>query len=166
MKYVKDIMSSPVVSVSTGTNVQEAAKLMAKMGIGSVAVKDGERFSGILTERDISKKIVAQGVDASSTTVDDIMETDIVTAEPDATIGEASTIMDEGGFRRLPIMEDGVLRGIVTETDLELALREEAIEESKARVRDHYKFAAQIRRQELRIEELKRALSEIDAGAH
>ncbi len=164
MKYVEDIMSSPVVSVPTGTVVQEAAKIMSKLNIGSVAVKDGDTLKGILTERDISKKIVANGKDPRTTCVDEVMQTEIVTTGKDTTVGEAATIMAEGGFRRLPIIEGDVLVGIVTETDLELALREETIEESKARVRDHYKFAAQIRRQEMRIEELKKTITSLETS--
>jgi len=164
MKYVKDIMSSPVVSVPVGTTVQEAAKEMAKMNISSIAVKENGNLRGLVTERDFSKKVVADSMDPKTTKVDDIMAIDLVTTGPETTIGEAATIMAEGSFRRLPIVEGESLIGIVTETDLELALREEAVEETKARVRDHYKFAAQIRRQEMRIDELKKIINTLEAN--
>lgn len=164
MKYVKDIMSSPVTNVTLDETVQQAAVVMGEKGIGSVAVMKGDVMLGIVTERDISKKVVAQNKDASRLSVQDIMQSEIVTAKPDTTIDEASTIMSEGKFRRLPIMENGKLVGIVTETDLELALREEAIDETKARVRDHYVFAEQIRNQENRIEELKNIINNIETS--
>ncbi len=162
MKAVRDIMTHSVVTIDAEENVQHVAKIMAEKNIGSVAVTQLGKLVGIITERDISNKVVAENRNPVKTKVKDIMHSQLVTTGVDTSVNEASNILSEGKFRRLPVIQNGQLVGIVTETDIELALREEALEESKARMRDHYKFSEQIRRQETRIEELRNTILELE----
>jgi predicted transcriptional regulator len=162
MKTVKDIMTKSVVTTGLEASVHEVSKLMAEKHIGSVAVMEDDKLTGIVTERDITHKVVGGGMDIEKTRVKDVMHAQLTTAGPLTSVNEASNILMEGGFRRLPIMEDGKLIGIVTETDIEIALRQEALEETQARMRDHYKFAEQIRQQERKIEDLRKKLIEFE----
>ncbi len=155
MRHVKDIMSTPVASTSENSTIQDAARLMAEKNIGSLAVVEGDKIIGILTERDISKKIVAENRNPSQVKVAEIMNRNIITTPPDTTVDEAASIIAERHFRRLPIVDDGRLVGMITQTDIEIALRDEAINESKARLRDHYKFEEQIREKEQKIEDME-----------
>ncbi|MFH0862571.1 MAG: CBS domain-containing protein [Candidatus Altiarchaeota archaeon] len=127
-------MSHNVYTVESGSCVQEAAKLMSDKNIGSVIVASGGRILGILTERDLSDKIVAENKNPSEVKAGDVMKSPVVTVNPDTTISEASRIMSEGGFRRLPIVEDGRIAGIITQRDVEGVLSRE-IQESEERYR-------------------------------
>jgi CBS domain-containing protein len=162
MKYVKDIMTSPVISIDETASIQDVAKIMAEKNIGSVAVMQAGKLMGIITERDISKKIVAVNRNPVTTSVKDIMQTHLITAVPETTVEEASNVLSTGKFRRLPVMAGDKLAGIVTETDIELAMHEEALEESKARVKDHYKFSEQIRQQDQKIADLKKTIMDLE----
>jgi signal transduction histidine kinase len=129
-RFLREIMSSPVITVSVDSTVSEAARVMTEKNIGAVAAvtQDGALI-GILTERDITKKIVAENKDPSAIKVRDVMVSNVNTAEPETTVYHASKIMSKGGFRRLPVVEDGKLVGIVTETDIENAMREQFMED-------------------------------------
>ena len=98
-------MSRKVISVNLESGVQDAAKLMAKKNIGSVLVVKGKKLAGILTERDLSKKIVAKNKPADKIKVKEVMHSPVITAKPDTTVYDASVIMENGRFRRLPIVK-------------------------------------------------------------
>ncbi|MBU0762903.1 MAG: CBS domain-containing protein [Candidatus Altiarchaeota archaeon] len=161
MKTVRDIMTAPVVTIDEESNILAVAKLMVEKKIGSVAVTKNGKLSGIITERDIAHKVVAANKDATKTKVAEVMHAQITTTGVFTSVNAASNILAQGGFRRLPVVDNNMLVGIVTETDIEIALREEALEESQARMRDHYKFAEQLRKQETKIEELKNIILEL-----
>lgn len=161
MKTVKEIMSNPVASVKIDASVQEAAKLMAKKNIGSVAVLMNKKLIGILTERDVSEKIVARNKTASIVEAQEIMHSPVITAAPDTTIYEASSIMEKGNFRRLPIVNGEKLVGIVTQTDVEMALREESIDELRTKVHELQIFNDMAIGRELKMAELKKKIHEL-----
>ncbi len=95
-----------------------AAKAMADDDIGDVLVVDGERLYGIITDRDIAVRIVAEGRDPQATTLRDVCSTSVITLEPGDSIGDAVQLMSEQAIRRLPIVEDGRPVGVVSLGDL------------------------------------------------
>ena len=96
------------------TTVSQAAKLMAKKNVGAVMVVEDERLVGIFTERDIVFRVVAQGLDARTTRLADVMTPAPDTVDPDKPFGYALLIMHERGFRHLPVIRDSKLVGIVS----------------------------------------------------
>ena len=162
MKCAKDIMSSPVVSVAPDVTVQDCAKIMAKKNIGSVAVLSRGKLIGILTERDISKKVVASNKDAGKVKAKDIMHTQVVTSAPTDSVYIISSKMAKGRFRRMPIIKNGRLIGIVTETDVEIALQETSINELKTKIHELEVFNKMAIGRELKMTELKKKIEELE----
>ena len=114
---VKEAMKNNPVTVKTTTTVDEAAKIMKKKGIGNCIVVD-EKPVGIITESDILKKVVAEDLKASEVTVKDIMTTPIIVVDPYVEIEEAMKTMSKCNIRRLPVIENEKLIGIITEKDI------------------------------------------------
>lgn len=162
MKSVKEIMSHPVICVDLEATVQDAAKLMAEHKIGSVSVTEKEQLVGIMTERDLSHKVVAGNQDSSVVKVKEVMHSPVVTANPDISIFEASSMIVKGNFRRLPIVENGQLVGIVTETDIEIALWEQTINELKTKINELEVFNKMAIGRELKMSELKKRIGELE----
>ncbi len=118
MKRVSEIMTeAPVDTIEQGLNIQQAANIMKERKRGSLVVIDKKKAIGIITERDIIRRAVADGKDISTTKVKDIMSTPLISVGPDATVEVAAKVMYENGIRRLPIIDDERLVGIVTATD-------------------------------------------------
>jgi CBS domain-containing protein len=105
-------------SMPPETPVIEAARVMRKNDIGDVVVTDGPRLWGILTDRDIVVRALAEGLDPQGTMVGDICSRELVTVTPDDTLGHAVTLMREKAIRRLPVVEDGAVVGIVSIGDV------------------------------------------------
>ena len=123
---VKDVMESNVQTIDLNKNVAEAAKQMLAKGSGSVVVVQQDNAVGILTERDIVTKVVADGLEPSKVIVRDIMSTPLVTVRPEAGITEAAKLMSEYQIRRLVVTDQsGSLAGIVTAGDLARTLAKE-----------------------------------------
>jgi CBS domain-containing protein len=120
---VRDIMTRGVVSIEHDKTALEAARLMTERGISSlIIVKDGNPI-GIATERDFVKKICAKELPVSQIKVGDIMSKIRTFADPDTSIEVAVQRMVNHKIRRLPIMENGKVVGIITVTDLAKHLR-------------------------------------------
>ena len=119
MITVKDWMSKPVMSVKPDTSVQEAATTMSKHSVGSLVVsKDGKRPDGIITERDVLRKIIANKKDPEATKVEDIMTKKVVTVDVDTSLLEISKIMSKNLLRRIVVTEKDKMIGIITSRDL------------------------------------------------
>jgi CBS domain-containing protein len=121
---VGEIMVKDVATISQDEKVTSAAMLMAEKNIGSVLIVDQEDPIGILTEKDLLKKVVALGKDPKNLFVRDVMTTSIISVKPNTSIFDAHGIMHEKKFRRLPVVDHNKLLGIVTETDLSKAMRD------------------------------------------
>ena len=120
---VKDIMTKVIVTIEHTKNVIDAAKLMSEKVISSLfVVMDGEPI-GIVTERDFVKKICAVGISPSETKILDIMSKITITAEPETPIDVAVQRMINHKIRRLPVIDNGKIVGIITVTDLAKHLR-------------------------------------------
>lgn len=103
-----------VLKAAPKTLVSKAAKLMAARNVGAVLVMEDDRLAGILTERDIVFRVVAKGLDAEATPLADVMTPEPRTVDPDKPFGYALLVMQENGFRHLPVVEDGKPIGIVS----------------------------------------------------
>jgi len=115
---VKDVMKTNVVVINADAPVKEAAKLMAKHEIGSVVVIEKNEVKGIITERDIVRKVVAAEKDKNMK-VKDVMSHPIIVTSPEVTIETAAKIMRKNGVRRLPVIDKkGYVVGIITENDI------------------------------------------------
>ena len=115
---VEGIMKSPVVTIDSESSVAEVAKLMAKSHIGGLVVTIEGKPVAMVTERDILEKVVATGAEASRIPVKRIMSKPLITAGRNLSLIEAIMLMRRKKVRRLPILDDGHLVGIVTERDL------------------------------------------------
>jgi CBS domain-containing protein len=133
---VRDIMTRPVITAKESDTAADVAKLMAKHNIGCVLVssKKGETI-GIITERDIVQRIAARNLVPSNVTVGESMSKPVVTIKSGANVTDAAKLMNQKKIRRLAVMEDGKLTGILTMKDiLEVtpAIIDLASEKSKA----------------------------------
>lgn len=116
MIYVKDIMSRRVKSVPSSATLREAASKMARWRIGALVIVDGDRPVGIITEGDVSKA-VARGLDPSKTLVV-YQRKKLITVQPGERVEGAAKIMASAGVKKLPVMDEGKLVGMVTQTDI------------------------------------------------
>ncbi len=115
---VRDIMTRPVITADSDLDVLSAAKIMGSANVGSLIVVSKEKPIGILTERDLVKKIVAQAVDPRDVKAGEVMNAPLVTIDPHASLREAAVLMLKAGVKRLPVISSGMLVGIITDTDL------------------------------------------------
>jgi len=104
--------------VAPDTLVIECVRTMTSEKIGALIVMDGERLTGIFTERDALNKVLAAGMDPGSTKIAEVMTKDPYCIPPTATVGEAMALITERRFRHLPIVENGKLLAIVSSGDL------------------------------------------------
>lgn len=117
MVTVRQVMSSGVVTLPGSTPMVEAARHMVRRHIGSVLVMDGAMLSGILTERDVLRA-AGKPTDMAADPVSRWMSPEPITCSPDIETEEAAEMMLSGGFRHLPVLEDGDLLGIVSLRDV------------------------------------------------
>ena len=115
---VSEIMNTDVKTIGKDATIQEAAALMSEHSIGSLIVVVDSRVIGIITERDILKKVVAEGKDSSDTKVKDAMTEEVIMIRPETEIEDAAEIMMEKKIKKLPVVSQNSLIGIVTATDL------------------------------------------------
>ncbi len=115
---IRDIMKASPRALDAQTTLQDAAVAMLDDDIGDVIVSDGESVRGIVTDRDITIRAIAQGKDLRQTTLADICSTDLTTLSPEDPVDEAVRLLREHAIRRIPIVENGKAVGVVSRTDL------------------------------------------------
>jgi CBS domain-containing protein len=113
---VKELMKNAV-AVSVETTLKEAAKIMASKRIGSLLITEKNKLAGIVTERDILKA-VADDINTLNCKVSKIMSTKIISVEANDNIDDAANLMQENKIKRLPVLRNGKLVGIITITDI------------------------------------------------
>lgn len=123
MGHVRDIMGRNVVTMSDDVSVLDAARLLRERDISFVVVLANGRPSGILTERDIVRKVAAEDKLSSSMSVSSVCTDSFLWVDPSTTIEVAVQKMLNANIRRLVVLEDGRLVGVVTQTDLASHLR-------------------------------------------
>ena len=117
--FVAEVMTKNPETLPATATVAEAAQIMRDKNIGDVIVLEGDDVCGIVTDRDIVIRGLAEGGDVQ-TKLGDICSKDLTTLDVDAKIGDAVKLMEEKAVRRLPVVEDGKPIGIVTLGDLSL----------------------------------------------
>jgi CBS domain-containing protein len=124
-----------LLKASRETLVNNAARLMARRGVGAVLVVEGQRLVGIFTERDIAFRVVARGLDPQMTRLADVMTPTPDTVDPGKPFGYALLRMHEGGYRHLPVVKGGKILGIVSARSAMDPALEEFVFESRRRER-------------------------------
>ncbi len=115
---VKDVMVMNVVTVDVGVNVRKAVERMNKREIGCLVVLEKGNFVGILTERDVLTRVVAKARNPDKTLVGDIMSKPLIVVDPEASLEEALELMFEKGVKKLTVVKDKELVGLITMTDI------------------------------------------------
>lgn len=115
---VRDVMTTDPMTCSASTSVADAARLMRDRDIGDVLIGDGGQLRGIITDRDIVVRCVAEGRDCALVNISDVCSGELVTVTPDTDLDIAVQRMREMAVRRLPVVEDGRPVGIVSIGDL------------------------------------------------
>jgi CBS domain-containing protein len=114
---VKDIMTGNVSTVNSNSNISDAARIMKERDVGAVPVCEGTKPVGIITDRDISIRSIALGGDGN-TPVSQVMSSNLIYGTPEMSDKEAARLMAEKQIRRLPILDNNRLVGIVSLGDL------------------------------------------------
>ncbi|MDI6811727.1 MAG: CBS domain-containing protein [archaeon] len=113
-KKVREIMSRPIITEDEYVSVTEVVKDMAELSIGSVVITSGGKPAGIITGRNIVLKVLLENKRANEVKAKEIMSSPLITIEPDAPLEKACELMAEKGIRRLPVIEDDKLVGIIS----------------------------------------------------
>ena len=116
---IRKVMTSNPSTIEPDKNVVEAARIMKQENAGVVPVTENGRLTGMVTDRDIAIRVVAEGKDPQSTAVREVASTDLVTIDPQQDLDEALRLMAKHQVRRLPVVEeDGRLVGVVAQADV------------------------------------------------
>jgi CBS domain-containing protein len=115
---IREIMTDRLYTVGKQTSVHEAARRMRDAGIGDVLIDDNGRLSGLVTDRDLVIRALAEGKDPDRTTVGEVCSEELISIGPDDDIPRAVELMRTHALRRLPVTESGRLVGIVSLGDL------------------------------------------------
>lgn len=124
MRKMRDIMSPAPVCMAPGESVSAAARAMKQHGIGAVLVLAEGRLSGLVTDRDITVRVLAENRDPQTTRIGDICSGELVALGPDDDVEQATRLVSEHAVRRIPVIENGIPVGVVSIGDL--ALEKEA----------------------------------------
>jgi len=134
-QILKSKASQDVVTVAPGSSVSDTVGILSERRIGTVVVSDsGKTALGILSERDIVRELGKRGPECLSGAVEDMMTRNVVTCSPDDKAQDIMTRMTEGRFRHMPVIEDGVLIGLISIGDVvkaqlsELAMEKDALQ--------------------------------------
>ena len=118
-RIVPDVVSDQTLhKVTPRDSVRQASRLMRDKKVAAVLVMDGEHLTGILTERDMTVRVVAAGLDADATPVHEVMTADPDTLAPDDTASDAIRMMRSRNYRHLPVVDGGRVVGMVSVRDL------------------------------------------------
>ncbi|WP_408009457.1 CBS domain-containing protein [Pseudalkalibacillus sp. A8] len=114
---IRSLMSGNVASVSPQQSIKEAAALMSQYNVGAIPVVENGQLRGIITDRDITLRSTAQGMDGN-TQVSQCMSNNIISGDPNMSAQEAAQLMSTNQIRRLPVVENNQVVGIVSLGDL------------------------------------------------
>jgi CBS domain-containing protein len=129
-KRVRDVMTPGVRTVTPSQSLAEAADVMKREDVGSVPVVEEGRLAGIVTDRDIVTRAVAERRDPQSVKVDEVASRELVTVEPEQDLDEALALMARHQVRRLPVVEAGQLVGMLAQADVALEAKEKKVGET------------------------------------
>jgi CBS domain-containing protein len=120
MRKVRDIMSAAPVCMAPGESVSAAARAMKQHGIGTVLVLTDGRFSGLVTDRDITVRVLAEDRDPRATRIGDICSGELVVLDPDDSLAQAAWLVVDHAARRIPVLRNGTPVGVLSIGDLAL----------------------------------------------
>ena len=123
---VKDVMTAGPTSIATDAMVVEAARRMLAEDVGSLPVVDGDSLVGMITDRDVVLQVVARDLDPNKVPVSNVCSEGPVTAQPDEPLDDALARMAKEQVRRLPVVTDGRLVGILAQADIARTARPES----------------------------------------
>jgi CBS domain-containing protein len=118
---IADVLKNKATGVATvtpGATITELLALLAEKNVGAVPVVEGDRLVGIVSERDIVRRLAAHGAELLEVTVTDIMTTNVTTCAPEDAVADLARVMTSRRFRHLPVVVDGKVAGIVSIGDL------------------------------------------------
>jgi len=118
MTTVSEIMTTKVVTVPVEKGLKEVVNIMANSKISSIIITQSERVMGILTERDLIKKVLLPGASIGKAKIEDVMTRDPMSVNSHTDLAEASQMMRDKGIRHLPVIDNEKLVGLVTQTDI------------------------------------------------
>jgi CBS domain-containing protein len=122
---VREVMTSDVVSIPPELTLQDAASIMKTLDVAALPVSDGERLIGLITDRDITLRAIAEGRDPRTTDVGDVMTSEVVCCHEDDEVQRAAGLMQREQLRRLPVIDEGGrLVGIVSLGDVKREARQ------------------------------------------
>ena len=125
MGQVRDVMTGNPTTCEPSATLVDAAKVMAREDVGPVPIVENGRLVGIVTDRDIIVRAVAEGRDVTNTTVTDVASKDLVTVTPDDDLDRALQLMGQRQVRRIPVVEGDQVVGIVSQADVARAADDE-----------------------------------------
>ena len=137
IKSIMELEREHFLTAPPHTTVSDAARLMATRNAGAVLVVQDERLVGIFTERDVVFRVIAKDLDPAATPLESVMTPSPRTLEPNRTYGHALLLMQENGFRRVPVVQEGRLLGIVSSRNAMDPELEEFV--SEQRRREHHR---------------------------
>ena len=115
---VKEFMSEEIVTIAAEANVAEASKKIAENPRGYTVVLQNGQPTGMVTERDLVRKVFAKSLDPSKVKVSDVMSSPLVSIDPDEELSKAAETMKANDVRKLPVAREGILYGIITARDI------------------------------------------------
>lgn len=115
---VREIMTTNVITAAGSTKASEGARKMTEHKIGSLVIIKNDKPIGIVTERDMVQKLMSKGIAPDSVMLKDVMSQPLIIIKPDESLSSAAQKMLEKDIRRLPVVEDGKLLGIITDADM------------------------------------------------
>jgi len=115
---VAEVMNKTVITMDINTDIPAIAREMVKHDVGSVIITENEKAMGIITERDLVKGIVTEDKKPGDVNASEILSTPLVTVEPETSVVKASEIMLKANIKRLPVLDDGTIIGIISHTDI------------------------------------------------
>ena len=115
---IREVMTKDPITLSADRPVIEAARCMRDRDIGNVIVTEGDTVAGILTDRDIAIRVIAEGRDPATTKLSEVATMNPATLSPDDSFDDAVRLMRERNIRRLPVVENGRAAGVVSIGDL------------------------------------------------
>lgn len=118
MEDIGDYMSSTVVSVDSEANVQETVQCMHANNVGSVLIKEAGEYVGIVTETELTRKVLGKGLDAESTVIASVMTTPVLSMDRYLPVEEANQFMNKNKIRHLAVTEEDKIVGVLSIKDL------------------------------------------------
>ncbi len=131
---IEKLMSTKIYSIGSEKNVRSAAEEMARNQIGSLLVTQEGNYTGIITEVDIIRKVVAKGIDPAATTVRTVMTSPLITIEADRSVLDANDLMEQKKIRHIGVTRNGKIIGMVSIRDFlhPLSVEQPSAAEQKA----------------------------------